>query len=77
MNNDILINNNKINDCSVTKIRSRQEIVDKIEEIYKLMNDKKLEILRGIVISDALMWVLGEDYLDFEYSQRVGGTNDI
>ena len=58
----------------VTKVRNRQEIVDKIEEVYRLIRENKMEALRGIVITDALCWVLGDDYLDFEYSEKVGGT---
>lgn len=58
----------------VTKIRNRQEIVEKIEEVYKLIRENKMEVLKGIVITDALCWVLGDDYLDFEYSEKVGGT---
>ena len=54
----------------VTKIRNRQEIVEKIEEVYKLIRENKMEVLRGIVITDALCWVLGDDYLCVILIQR-------
>lgn len=45
-------------------MRSKEEIEDKIEELYKLGLDKKIDVLRVIVWTDALSWVLGDDYLD-------------
>mgnify|MGYP000089280614 CR=1 FL=1 len=53
------------------KMRTRQEIVDKIEEMYTLVKKGDLDVLRVIVIADALQWVLGDDYLDFDYTKRV------
>lgn len=44
--------------------RTIKEIEDKIAEIYKLIQEGKLETARGIIINDALAWTLGEDYLD-------------
>lgn len=52
-------------------MRTRQEIVDKIEEMYSLAKENKLDILKVIIMADALYWILGDDYLDFEYMQRV------
>nr|DAR26655.1 MAG TPA: hypothetical protein [Bacteriophage sp.] len=52
-------------------MRTRQEIVDKIEEMYSLAKENKLDMLKVIIMADALCWVLGDDYLDFEYMQRV------
>lgn len=46
------------------EMRTEQEIKDKIEELYKLANEKKIDLLRVIVTTDALSWVLGDDYLD-------------
>lgn len=46
--------------------RTRKEIVDKMEEIYILMKENKMEIVKGILYTDALSWVLGDDYLNFE-----------
>lgn len=48
------------------KLRTRKEIVDKEEEIYELINKNKIDAVRGILYTDALEWVLGEDYLDFD-----------
>ena len=45
-------------------MRTKEEIEDKINELYKLAEEKKIDLLRVIVINDALSWVLGEDYLD-------------
>lgn len=44
--------------------KSVKEIEDKINEIYKLIHSGELETGRGIIVADALSWVLGEDYLD-------------
>lgn len=48
-------------------MRTRREIVDKENELYELANKKLLDPIRAIIYSDALEWVLGEDYLDFDY----------
>lgn len=45
-------------------MRTEQEIKDKINELYKLANEGKIDTLRVIVTTDALSWVLGDDYLD-------------
>ena len=45
-------------------MRTEAEIKDKINKLYKLANEGKIDILRVIVITDALSWVLGDDYLD-------------
>lgn len=45
-------------------MRTKEEIEVKIGKIYDLMKDDKLDIARGIIVADALAWVLGEDYLD-------------
>lgn len=47
-------------------MRSQKEIEDKITELYKLANEGKIDLLRVIVTTDALSWVLGDDYLDTE-----------
>lgn len=46
--------------------RTSKEIEDKIVEIYKLIQNEKLDVARGIIVTDALAWVLGEDYLDVD-----------
>lgn len=48
------------------KIRTRQEIVEKMEEMYKLLKDnKQVNVPRVILAGDVLDWVLGDsDYLD-------------
>lgn len=45
-------------------MRSQKEIEDKIKELYDLAREDKIDILRVIVLTDALSWVLGDDYLD-------------
>lgn len=45
-------------------MRTEEEIKDKISELYKLANEKKIDLLRVIITTDALSWVLGDDYLD-------------
>ena len=45
-------------------MRTKEEIKDKISELYKLANEGKIDLLRVIVTTDALSWVLGDDYLD-------------
>lgn len=52
-------------------MRTQKEIEDKISEIYKLINEGNFDVIRGIVTTDALSWVLGEDYLD-----EIGETDD-
>ena len=47
-------------------MRTKQEIEDKINDIYKLIRENKLDTARGIIVTDALAWVLGEDYLDVD-----------
>lgn len=45
-------------------MRSQKEIEDKIKELYELAIEDKIDALRVIVLTDALSWVLGDDYLD-------------
>lgn len=45
-------------------MRTKEEIEKKIEELYALSSLGKIDILRVIIITDALRWVLGENYLD-------------
>lgn len=47
-------------------MRTKEEIEVKIEELYNLALAKKIDTLRVIVTTDALSWVLGDDYLDTE-----------
>lgn len=46
------------------KMRTKKEIESKIDELYGLAVEGKYDMLRCIVTTDALSWVLGEDYLD-------------
>ena len=55
-------------------MRTKKEIENKIKELYKLAQEGKLNILRVIVITDALSWVLGDDYLDTNV--LIGDEND-
>lgn len=43
---------------------TNEEIENKIAELYELASGKKIDLLRVIVTTDALSWVLGSDYLD-------------
>lgn len=48
-------------------MRKRREIVDKMEELYKLGREGKLPFEYVIPITDTLDWCLGDsDYLDTE-----------
>jgi len=47
-------------------MRTKEEIIDKIDELYKLQHEGKRDLLRVIIETDALCWVLGEDYLDID-----------
>lgn len=55
-------------------MRKKKEIQNKIKELYQLANEKKMDILRVMIITDALSWVLGDDYLDTKV--LVGDTDD-
>lgn len=55
-------------------MRKKKEIQNKIKELYQLANEKKMDILKVIIITDALSWVLGDDYLDTKV--LVGDTDD-
>lgn len=44
-------------------MRTKKEIVNKISEIYTLMKENKLDVVKGIIYTDALCYALGEDYL--------------
>lgn len=46
------------------KMRTKKEIENKILEIYKLIKKDKINPAYGILTTDILAWVLGEDYLD-------------
>lgn len=45
-------------------MKTKEEIENKIKELYELSNAGKFDIFRCVVVTVALMWVLGEDYLD-------------
>lgn len=45
-------------------MRNENEINEKIDEIYNYVASGNINPMIGIVWSDALSWVLGEDYLD-------------
>lgn len=45
-------------------MRTKEEIENKIAELYDLAEKRKIDLLRVIVTTDALSWVLGDDYLD-------------
>ena len=45
-------------------MRNENEIDEKIDEIYNYVAAGNINPMIGIVWTDALSWVLGEDYLD-------------
>lgn len=45
-------------------MRTKKEIENKIKELYELSSKGKFSILWVVTVTDALCWVLGEDYLD-------------
>lgn len=55
-------------------MRTKKEIENKIKELYQLAKQGKIDLVRTIVITDALSWVLGEDYLDTNV--LIGEQND-
>lgn len=48
----------------INEMRSENEINEKINEIYHYMASGNINPVIGIIWTDALSWVLGEDYLD-------------
>ena len=57
-------------------MRTKEEIEAKINELYQLANEKKIDLLRVIVTTDALSWVLGDDYLDTDVILGNAGEED-
>lgn len=54
----------------IKKTRTRNEIVDKMEELYKYGREGNLPLEYVIPITDALDWCLGDsNYLDTEQLQ--------
>ena len=47
-------------------MRTKEEIEQKIAELYQLVQEGKRDMVRVIIETDTLAWVLGEDYLDEE-----------
>lgn len=45
-------------------MRKKKEINKKINELYSAVQAQKIDPLRVIIYTDALCWVLGDDYLD-------------
>lgn len=45
-------------------MRTKKEIKNKIKELYELSSKGKFSILWVVTVTDALCWVLGDDYLD-------------
>lgn len=45
-------------------MRTKKEIENKIKELYELSSKGEFSILWVVTVTDALCWVLGEDYLD-------------
>lgn len=55
------------------KMKTREEIVNKMEEIYKIGKDDPKACLPKIILAgDVLDWVLGEgDYLDADENGEI------
>lgn len=45
-------------------MRTQKEVENKINEIYTLLKKNKINVVKAMLSTDALAWVLGEDYLD-------------
>ena len=57
-------------------VRTKEEIENKIAELYELAEKRKIDLLRVIVTTDALSWVLGDDYLDTDVILGSGSEED-
>ena len=57
-------------------MRTKEEIENKIAELYELAEKRKIDLLRVIVTTDALYWVLGDDYLDTDIILGNAGEED-
>ena len=57
-------------------MRTKEEIENKIAELYELGEKRKIDLLRVIVTTDALSWVLGDDYLDTDIILGNAGEED-
>ena len=57
-------------------MRTKEEIENKITELYDLALAKKIDMLRVIVTTDALSWVLGDNYLDTDVILENVGEED-
>lgn len=44
----------------VMYVRNRTEIVEMMEKIYGLIKEGKIDVVRGIVITDVLDWVISD-----------------
>lgn len=52
-------------DRQVTFVKSRTEIVEMMEKLYKLNSQHKIDLAKVIIITDALDWVISDsNYLD-------------
>ena len=51
---------------NVTFVKDRKTIVDMMEKLYDLAKRKKIDLLRVIVMTDVLNWVVekDDDYLE-------------
>lgn len=45
-------------------MRTKKEINKKINQLYSSLQMNEIEPIRTIIYTDALCWVLGDDYLD-------------
>lgn len=45
-------------------MRTKEEIEQKIDELYSLSIEGKMDLAKVILATDVLAWVLGKDYLE-------------
>ena len=61
---------------NVTFVKDRKTIVDMMEKLYDLSKRKKIDMLRVIVMTDVLNWVIEEDDHFLEQIIEDCETND-
>ncbi len=45
----------------INYVKSRKQIIDMMEELYKLGREGKMDLTRVLVMTDVLNWVVEED----------------
>lgn len=61
---------------NVTFVKDRKTIVDMMEKLYEKAKQRKIDLLRVIVMTDVLNWVIEEDDNFLEQLLEDCETND-